>query len=92
MRHRRIHDGLDSGVLFSKGGKGRLERCELWKNADCGVWCQSEADPTLAACAFRDHTGGTGAGVYILSSAVGKATVGSDCVFSGNAREGVVRG
>ena len=65
--------------------------CELWRNADCGVWVQEGGDPTLTACAFRDHTGGDGAGVYVLRNAAGKAMVGADCVFAGNAKRGVVR-
>ena len=71
--------------------RGRLERCELWGNADGGVHVQEGGDPTLAACIFRNHTRGKGAGVYVAWSARGKATVGADCVFARNAKRGVVR-
>ena len=87
----RLHDGWSSGVLVSQA-QGRLERCELWGNAEGGVYLEWGGDPTLAACTLRDHAAGIyAAGVYVDESAAGKATIGADCVFSRNARGDVVR-
>ena len=71
------------------GGRGRLERCELWGNAAGGVFVMGGGNPTLAACTLRDHaTGQYAIGVYVEG---GSATVGADCVFARNARGDVVR-
>ena len=78
-------------MLLMKSGKGRLEHCELWGNADCGVWVQQEGDPSLAACTIRDHAAGRACGVYVLTCASGKATIGADCVFTRNEKGDVVR-
>ena len=76
--------------------RGRLERCELWGNANGGVVVQAGGDPTLAACTLRDHASGgnpySGCGVYVFADASkGKATVGADCFFARNAKGDVVR-
>ena len=87
-----IREGKDSGVIVVNAGtRGRLERCELWGNADGGVWVGDGGDPTLAACTLRDHAAGSACGVFVLSTALGKATVGADCVFARNAKGDVVR-
>ena len=86
---RRIHDGKSCGVDVVKNGRGRLERCELWGNAEGGVWVWGGGHPTLASCILRDHARGTAVGVYV--GAGGNATVGADCVFARNAKGGVVR-
>ena len=85
----RLHDGKNCGVIVYYRGRGRLERCELWGNANGGVWVLGGGDPSLHACTFRDHTGGRAAGVYVGSGS--NATVGADCVFARNAKGGVVR-
>ena len=72
-------------------GRGRMERCELWGNANGGVVVFVRGDPTLAACILRDHAAGVAAGVYVSSSAAGKVTIGADCVFARNAGGDVVR-
>ena len=72
-------------------GRGRLERCELWGNANGGVVVMCGGDPSLAACTLRDHVAGVAAGVCVRADSVGKATVGADCVFARNAKGGVVR-
>ena len=81
--------------MYVYGARGRLERCELWGNADGGVFGLGGGDPTLAACTLRDHAAGSrtysGCGVYVHSSAAGRVTVGADCVFARNARRDVVR-
>ena len=83
-------------MVVISDARGRLERCELWGNADGGVFVDMEADPTLAACTLRDHAAGgqaySGCGVYVRADASkGKATVGADCVFARNAKGDVVR-
>ena len=78
-------------MLVSSKVRSRLERCELWGNADGGVFVQLMGDPTLAACTLRDHAAGRAVGVYVDSTARGLATVGADCVFVRNARGDVVR-
>ena len=70
-------------------GQGRLERCELWGNADAGVRVWGGGGPTLAACTIRDHAKGRAAGVWV--EAGGNVTVGADCVFARNAGGDVVR-
>ena len=72
-------------------GRGRMERCELWGNADGGVWVGGGSDPSLAMCTLRDHAAGVACGVYVHSTAAGKATVGADCVFARNAGGDVAR-
>ena len=76
-------------VAFS--ARGRLERCELWGNADGGVVVRGGGDPTLIACTVRDHVAGKATGVYVSSSAAGRVTVGADCVFARNAGGRIVR-
>ena len=67
----------------------------LWGNAYGGLIVRDGGDPTLAVCTIRDHAAGSGqgsgCGVYVRSSARGKATIGMDCVFAGNAEGDVVR-
>ena len=74
-----------------KKGRGRLERCELWGNADGGVYVSSGGEPTLGACTLRDHVAGCAAGLFVQSKSYGKVTVGADCVFARNLRGGDVR-
>ena len=71
------------------GAGGRLERCELWGNADGGVYVQGRGGPTLVACTLRDHAAGRATGVFLEAGS--SATVGADCVFARNAKGGVVR-
>ena len=82
-------------MVFLQNARGRLERCELWGNANGGLIVLDGSDPTLASSTFRDHAAGrypySGCGVYVTSSAAGKVTVGADCVFARNARGDVVR-
>ena len=79
-------------MVVSSDARGRLERCELWGNANGGVYVWGGGDPTLAACILRDHAAGqyawSGCGVYVED---GKVTVGADCVFARNVRGDVVR-
>ena len=85
----RIHDGKSDAVaVFGKAAKGRLDRCELWGNADSGVSVLEEGDPTLSLCRIRDNAM---AGVFVHSTAAGKAVVGADCFFARNAWGDVVR-
>ena len=77
------------GVDVDFRGRGRLERCELWGNADGGVRVQALGDLYLAACTIRDHAAGRATGVYVRTG--GAATVGADCVFARNAGGDVVR-
>ena len=68
-----------------------MEHCELWGNADCGVWVQQESDPILSNCIIRDHSAGESCGVYVTASAKGNAAIGAGCVFARNAGGDVVR-
>ena len=86
--HHRIHDGAACGALF-RGARGRLERCELWGNANGGVWVCEGGGPTLAACTLRDHTAGRAAGVCVWDDR--SVAVGADCVFARNATGDIVR-
>ena len=45
---------------------------------------EEEGDPCLSACIIRDHIKNRSNGVFVSASALGKATIGADCVFSGN--------
>ena len=84
----RIHDGKACGVTVCRDGRGRLERCELWDNANGGVVVAMGGGPTLAACTLRDHARGRAA-VHV--GAGSNATVGADCVFARNGQGDVVR-
>ena len=85
----RIHDGKSCGVHIYKS-RGRLERCELWGNADGGVSVDYKGDPTFASCTLRDHAAGRAFGVHLCTSS--NVRVGADCVFARNAGGDVVRG
>ena len=88
----RIYDGLESGVcVFGSNARGRLERCELWGNANCGVRVFRGGDPLLVACTIRDHIKGRACGVLVENDALGKTPVGADCVFARNAKGDVTR-
>ena len=63
--------------------------CELWGNADGGVYADVGGNLTLAACTLRDHATGRATGVYVRAGS--HATVGADCVFARNAGGDVVR-
>ena len=78
-------------MCVSSNARGRLERCELWGNAELGVFVLGGGDPTLAACTLRDHATGVAAGVCVAPSAAGGATVGADCVFARNTGGDVLR-
>ena len=78
-------------MIVASTSRGRLERCELWGNADGGVFVHTGGDPTLSASTFRDHVEGVAAGVYVAPDSRGKATIGSGCFFARNAKGGVVR-
>ena len=74
--------------------KGRLEGCELWGNGRGGILVSDGGDLSLVGCSIRDHAilgGGSGYGVYVRSSAAGRAMVGADCAFANNAGGDVVR-
>ena len=71
------------------GARGRLERCELWGNADGGVYVWEGGNPTLAACTLRDHSTGIATGVYVVAGS--NAAVGADCIFARNVGGDVVR-
>ena len=74
-------------IVAGRDTRGRLERCELWGNADGGVVVEPGGDLFLAACTLRDHSGGA-AGVLVRAG--GNAVV-EDCLFAGNAGGDVVR-
>ena len=76
-------------AVVGEGARGRLERLELWGNADGGVRVGAGGHPTLAACTIRDHTGGKAHGVWVTARS--EATVGANCVFARNAGGDVVR-
>ena len=78
-------------MAVRNGGRGRLERCELWGNGDGGVVVDMKGDPLLAACTLRDHVAGKATGVYVHRSAAGKAMIGADCIFARNAGGDIVR-
>ena len=78
-------------MVVTQNARGRLERCELWGNANVGLYAEHRGDPTLDACTLRDHAAGLAAGVYVAATAAGKVTVGADCVFACNAKGDVVR-
>ena len=74
----------------------RLEGCDIGDNGIGGVLVTNEGDPTLVGCTLRGHPErgnkpSSGSGVYVHSSARGRATVGADCVFANNAGANVVR-
>ena len=48
-------------------------------------------NPTLVGCTIRDHVEGNATGVFVRSSAHGRATVAADCVFARNAKGDLVR-
>ena len=78
-------------IVSDAGTKGRLEGCEIAGNANCGVLVQDGGDPTLVGCTIRDHAAGGAAGVYVSSSARGKAALGAGNVFACNESGDVVR-
>ena len=82
-------------AVYGRGAKGRLDGCEVWANAEGGVWVAGGGNPSIAGCIIRDHAGvwgghGSGCGVYARASAAG-VTVAPDCVFARNAGGDVVR-
>ena len=92
MRTRRIHDsGGGDGVVVARGARPRLEGCELWGNADGGVYVHEGGDPFLSNNVIRDHAGALGMGVLVASDAVGLCTVGPDNLFLRNSGGNVVR-
>ena len=86
-----MRDGDSCGVFVNFGAKGRLERCELWGNADGGVVVVNTGGPTLTSCTIRDHVAGRAVGVWVDATARGGATGLLDCIFARNARGDVLR-
>ena len=78
-------------LVSGAGSKGRLEGCEIAGNANCGVYVQNGGDPTLVGCNIHDHAAGEAAGVFVTSTARGKAALGAGNVFSRNVAGDVVR-
>ena len=47
----RIHDGIEVGVAFTQGGKGRVEDCKIFGNAEVGVGIVgSGSEAVVAVC------------------------------------------
>ena len=48
---RRIRDGLSDGVHFrDRGTKGRIERCDVFRNKESNIYVQLGSDPWVADC------------------------------------------
>ena len=91
-RRLRIHDGKDCGISVSGSGtRGRLEGCELFCNADGGIYVHEGGDPILSANIIRDHEGTLGMGVLVAADAAGLCTVLPDNVFLRNRGGNIVR-
>ena len=45
----RIHDGKDGGVAFFEGGKGQVEGCQIWGNAEIGVGIRDNGSEAVVA-------------------------------------------
>ena len=89
---RRIHDsGGGDGVVVARGARPRLEGCELFCNADGGIYVHEGGDPILSANIIRDHEGTLGMGVLVAADAAGLCTVLPDNVFLRNRGGNIVR-
>jgi len=83
IRRCRIHDGADSGVYFFDGGAGRVEECDIYRNANVGIAITEGARPSVKGCRIFE---GENAGVAVWQ---GGAGVIEDCEVFGNALAGV---
>ena len=55
----RIHDGKGGGVAFSRGSKGLVEGCKIWRNAGVGVTIQgNNSEVVVAGCKCADGRAG----------------------------------
>ena len=47
----RVHDGGRSGLRFTRGAGGRVERCDIWGNANAGVVIEGRGtEPAVVDC------------------------------------------
>jgi parallel beta-helix repeat protein len=83
VRHCRIHDGQDSGVLVWDNGQGTIDGCEIFGNEGTGVEIRERSNPTIINCRIHD---GQHCGVYVWKN--GQGTI-DDCEIFGNRLAGV---
>jgi nitrous oxidase accessory protein NosD len=83
IRRCRIHDGADSGVYFFDGAVGRIEECDIYRNANVGVAITEGARPSVKGCRIFE---GENAGVAVWQGGAGLI---EDCEVFGNALAGV---
>ena len=70
------------------GGRGRLERCEIFANLGHGVSVTVGGHPILTGCIIRDHTVGRGCGVAVYTESQVLLTIYIDLCGWGPVRRG----
>lgn len=83
IRRCRIHDGADSGAYFFDSAAGRIEECDIYRNANVGVAITGGASPSIKGCRIFE---GENAGVAVWQ---GGAGVIEDCEVFANALAGI---
>jgi F-box protein 11 len=95
IRRCRIHGGKKNGVLVESNGRGLLEDCDIFGNAEVNVKIQEGAQPTLRNCKVHDSKQ---AGILLMNLC--KATLENCTVFDNDwsgiivqdESEGAIRG
>ena len=89
----RIHDGKESGIIFSSLAKGRLVSCDVFNHTSpssgCGVFILRGSRPTsITGCTFRNNR----YGAFVKADSLGASPeLESSNTFRGNARDDVRR-
>ena len=73
----KIHDGMDSGVLISERGRGRVEENDIFGNRRAGVAILKEGSPLVKRNRIHD---GRDSGVLVCEN--GKGSVVDNDIFA----------
>ena len=84
VSHCQIHDSKeDSGVYVYENGTGRIENCDIFRNANAGIEIKDGGNPVVQHCQIHD---GKQNGVLVYENGTGRI---ENCDIFGNAWKGI---
>lgn len=83
IRRCQIHDGAESGLFFYENGRGTVEDCDIFGNAEAGIEICEGAQPIIRRSKIHD---GKQNGIFVHQNGQGMV---EDCDIFGNAEAGV---
>ncbi|MEK8015805.1 MAG: right-handed parallel beta-helix repeat-containing protein [Candidatus Parabeggiatoa sp.] len=84
VRHCKIHDGNEPGIMVYDNGTGQIENCDIFGNALAGIEIKTGGNPVVQHCQIHDSKKSTG--VLVFKNGTGQK---ENCDIFGNAYSGI---